>query len=89
MFKKLGGKAAIEGVVDEFYSRVFVDDEVKGFFEGINKQGLKSHQVPFLLYSLCICCRAFVTQAHVVLQLPRLDATSWDLRRISMQSPTI
>ena len=51
MFKKLGGKAAIEGVVDEFYSRVFVDDEVKGFFEGIDKHGLKSHQVQFLLYS--------------------------------------
>ena len=46
MFQKLGGTQAIEGVVDEFYSRVFVDDEVKGFFEGIDKQRLKSHQVP-------------------------------------------
>ena len=65
MFKKLGGRSAIEGVVDEFYSRVFVDDEVKGFFEGIDKQGLKSHQVKLLpLYllwgidcssTLCFC----------------------------------
>ena len=50
MFKKLGGTAAIEGVVDEFYSRVFVDDEVKGFFEGIDKKRLKSHQVFSQLY---------------------------------------
>ena len=45
MYAKLGGKEAIEGVVDEFYARVFADDEVKGFFEGINKQRLKAHQV--------------------------------------------
>ncbi|KAL3147347.1 hypothetical protein ABBQ32_002830 [Trebouxia sp. C0010 RCD-2024] len=51
MFNKLGGKQAIEGVVDEFYSRVFVDDEVKGFFEGINKQRLKAHQVQFMTYA--------------------------------------
>lgn len=45
MFQKLGGTAAIQGVVDEFYTRVFADDDVKGFFEGINKQKLKAHQV--------------------------------------------
>ena len=45
MFQKLGGAAAIQGVVDEFYTRVFADDDVKGFFEGINKQKLKAHQV--------------------------------------------
>lgn len=54
MFKKLGGTAAIEGVVDEFYSRVFVDDEVKGFFEGIDKKRLESHQVFSQLYYQCI-----------------------------------
>ena len=52
VFQKLGGRAAIEGVVDEFYSRVFVDDEVKGFFEGINKQMLKAHQVLCLVMQL-------------------------------------
>ena len=45
MYQKLGGKEAIEGVVDEFYTRVFADDEVKNFFEGINKRKLKAHQV--------------------------------------------
>ncbi|KAA6423983.1 MAG: globin [Trebouxia sp. A1-2] len=45
MFQKLGGTPAIQGVVDEFYTRVFADDDVKGFFEGINKQKLKAHQV--------------------------------------------
>ena len=49
MFKKLGGKAAIEAVVDIFYGRVFADDEVARFFEGINKQKLKAHQVLHLL----------------------------------------
>ena len=45
MFQKLGGTAAIQGVVDEFYTRVFADDDVKGFFEGIDKRKLKAHQV--------------------------------------------
>lgn len=45
MYQKLGGKEAIKGVVDEFYTRVFADDEVKNFFEGINKRKLKAHQV--------------------------------------------
>ncbi len=45
MFQKLGGTAAIQGVVDEFYTRVFADNEVKGFFEGIDKRKLKAHQV--------------------------------------------
>lgn len=51
MFQKLGGTAAIEGVVDEFYTRVFADNDVKGFFEGINKQKLKAHQVEFMTYA--------------------------------------
>lgn len=51
MFQKLGGTAAIQGVVDEFYTRVFADDDVKGFFEGINKQKLKAHQVEFMTYA--------------------------------------
>ena len=45
MYKKLGGKEAIEAVVDIFYGRVFADEEVAHFFEGINKQRLKAHQV--------------------------------------------
>ena len=45
MYQKLGGAPAIQGVVDEFYTRVFADDEVNGFFEGINKQRLNRHQV--------------------------------------------
>lgn len=75
VFQKLGGQAAIEGVVDEFYSRVFVDDEVKGFFEGINKQKLKAHQVLCLLKSYSwrilgcwfLDCVAF--ECHTVQQL--------------------
>ena len=50
MFEKLGGKAAIEAVVDMFYTRVFADEEVSRFFEGINKQRLKAHQVHLPCY---------------------------------------
>ena len=65
MFKKLGGTSAIQGVVDEFYSRVFVDDQVKGFFEGIDKQKLKSHQVQSPnIFSRCVCCGASTAEAH-------------------------
>lgn len=45
MYEKLGGKAAIEAVVDLFYGKVFADEEVSRFFEGINKPRLKAHQV--------------------------------------------
>lgn len=51
MYEKLGGKAAIEAVVDLFYGKVFADEEVSRFFEGINKPRLKAHQVRFMTYA--------------------------------------
>lgn len=36
LFEQLGGAPAIEAVVKEFYRRVLGDDELKGYFDGID-----------------------------------------------------
>ena len=67
MFQKLGGTAAIQGVVDEFYTRVFADDEVKGFFEGIDKRKLKAHQVETPTRGLqAIACSSYIPALSLV-----------------------
>ncbi len=51
IYQRLGGKAAIEAALDEFYSRVLADAQLKGFFVGVDMKRLISQQ------------RAFFTQA--------------------------
>ncbi len=51
IYQRLGGKAAIEAALEEFYSRVLGDSQLKGFFVGIDMKRLISQQ------------RAFFTQA--------------------------
>lgn len=67
MFEKLGGTTAIEAVVDIFYTRVFADEEVSRFFEGINKQRLKAHQVllPWLQAEVSVNCCVMMLYSHM------------------------
>ena len=51
IYQRLGGKPAIEAALDEFYSRVLADAQLKGFFVGVDMKRLISQQ------------RAFFTQA--------------------------
>jgi hemoglobin len=52
MYEAIGGDAGLEVVVDNFYARLWADDELKGYFEGIDKQALKNHQRAFLTTAL-------------------------------------
>ncbi|GKY99837.1 hypothetical protein MPSEU_000937500 [Mayamaea pseudoterrestris] len=46
--EKLGGDAAIEAAVDEFYRRVPVDPQLAPFFAGFSIKHLKNHQRNFM-----------------------------------------
>ena len=52
LYAKLGGKAAIEAVVDAFYERVLADAELAPFFAQTNMAWLKSRQAQFFTQAL-------------------------------------
>jgi hemoglobin len=47
IYEQLGGTAALESVVADFYVRVLADDELAGFFKRTNMARLKAKQVEF------------------------------------------
>ncbi|HIK14635.1 MAG TPA: group 1 truncated hemoglobin [Leptolyngbyaceae cyanobacterium M33_DOE_097] len=51
LFEKLGGKAAVELAVDNFYDRVLKDDRVKHFFTDVDMNRQRAHQKAFLTYA--------------------------------------
>lgn len=51
LYEKLGGKAAIEAAVDQFYERVLNDDRISYFFTGVDMQQQRQHQKAFLTYA--------------------------------------
>jgi hemoglobin len=48
IYETIGGEAALEPMVDDFYGRVLVDPELRGFFAGTNMARLRGRQVEFL-----------------------------------------
>lgn len=52
LFDKLGGTAAIEVVVKEFYERVLGDGELKGYFANTNMDRQIQQQIKFLSMAL-------------------------------------
>lgn len=50
--QRLGGKAAIAAALDEFYSRVLADAQLKGFFAGVEIKRLISQQQAFFTQAL-------------------------------------
>lgn len=51
LFEKIGGEPAVEMAVDKFYLRVIEDERIKHFFEGIDMNKQREHQVAFLTYA--------------------------------------
>lgn len=47
-YDRIGGAPAVTAVVDEFYRRLVVDEQVGHFFERVPLSGLKRHQVLML-----------------------------------------
>jgi methyl-accepting chemotaxis protein len=52
LYAKLGGKGALEAVVEEFYVRVLADPELAPFFANTNMTAQKVHQLQFLTQAL-------------------------------------
>ena len=48
LYQKLGGKGAIDGVVDAFYVKVLADDRVKHFFDDVSMDKQRRKQKDFL-----------------------------------------
>lgn len=51
LYKKLGGKAAVEAAVDIFYKRVMNDKTISHFFKDTDMASLRKMQVRFLTYA--------------------------------------
>src|ERR1700739_5162208 len=52
IYDRIGGRAAIEVVVEDFYVRVLADEQLCGFFSGTNMNRLKGKQVEFFAGAL-------------------------------------
>ncbi len=52
IYKRIGGKEAINLVVDRFYEYMLADDRVKDFFTDINMEKQRQHQKEFIIYAL-------------------------------------
>ena len=48
VYAEIGGEAAIETIVEDFYDRVLADNRLVGFFEGMDMNELRTHQVQFI-----------------------------------------
>lgn len=48
LYEKLGGKAAIDAVVEAFYVKVLADDRIKHYFDDINMNKQRRKQKEFL-----------------------------------------
>lgn len=47
IYDRIGGREALETVVEDFYVRVLADDDLSGFFTGTNMSRLEGRQVEF------------------------------------------
>ncbi|UUZ81827.1 group 1 truncated hemoglobin [Paenibacillus sp. P26] len=52
LYEKLGGEAAVQAVVEEFYKRILADDTINSFFTGTDMEKLRGHQVKFISFAL-------------------------------------
>lgn len=52
IYSQIGGQAALQIVVDDFYDRVLADTELAHFFSGTNMNRLKGKQVEFFAAAL-------------------------------------
>ncbi|RDI71376.1 group I truncated hemoglobin [Halopelagius longus] len=48
VYRQIGGKEAVKAVVDDFYERVLSDERLVGYFDGMDMQELRAHQVQFI-----------------------------------------
>ncbi len=52
IFKKIGGREAVDAVVQRFYEYMLDDDRVKHFFDNTNMDKQRKHQADFIAFAL-------------------------------------
>lgn len=52
VFKRIGGKGAVNAAVDRFYEYMLSDDRVKHFFANTNMDKQRQHQKDFITFAL-------------------------------------
>jgi hemoglobin len=48
IYRDIGGRDAVEAVVDDFYERVLADEQLAPYFDDMDMDELHSHQVQFI-----------------------------------------
>ncbi|MFC4246986.1 group 1 truncated hemoglobin [Natribaculum luteum] len=48
VYSDIGGRVAVEAVVTDFYDRVLADEQLVPFFEGMDMDELRAHQIQFI-----------------------------------------
>jgi len=48
IYQEIGGRDAVEAVVDDFYDRVLNDEQLRPYFEETDMTDLRSHQIQFI-----------------------------------------
>lgn len=48
VYRQIGGEEAVKSVVDDFYDQVLSDERLVGYFDGMDMQELRAHQVQFI-----------------------------------------
>ena len=48
LYQQLGGEAAVDAAVDDFYRRVLSDDRISRFFDDVDMDGQRAKQKAFL-----------------------------------------
>lgn len=48
IYRDIGGRDAVEAVVDDFYERVLADERLAPHFDGMDMDELRTHQVQFI-----------------------------------------
>ena len=51
LFEQIGGTAAVDVAVDNFYERVLNDDRIKNFFADMDMTKQRAHQKAFFTYA--------------------------------------
>ncbi|MFF5225138.1 group 1 truncated hemoglobin [Dactylosporangium sp. NPDC000521] len=52
IYDTIGGAAAVQAAVEQFYTRVLTDPRLEGFFTDVDIQRLKTHQRAFITAAL-------------------------------------
>ena len=84
LLDRLGGEAALKGVVYEFYGRMLEDPQLKRFFQGIDMKKLRDHQYKFMEIAFTtvpddVKVAELIATKHANLFLRGLNETHFDM----------